>query len=133
MTRDLQIVTLLESLDKVGDSKAVGYLPRHTVIDILDMTSTDVLSMYGSKGLLVVEFKESETCIKGGAFFVYDAAMIAKLIFKYECILAVNRWPLDPNKIIKKIAKKWYPERHPAMPFIRALYGDSGECAATGT
>ena len=116
---------ILESLDLVGRAKVVGYLPLRTISDVLDIHLNDLKRRYKARSLNVRVFSEKYTCIKSGAFFVYDNIMLENNIRQFEKTLSSLDWSPVPVHIIRRIARNWYNADHPIMPFIRSLYGEA--------
>ena len=115
---------ILESLDLVGHSKAVGYLPLRTITDFIKTPLKELKESYRRKNLNIRVFSERDTCIKSGAFFVYDKIMMEHAISAFQTTITNLNWSPVPIYIIGRIARNWYDADHPVMPFVRALYGD---------
>lgn len=75
---------VLKSFDSVGPEKAVGYLPLPAIRKILNESVSDIKNLYIQRWLNCIEFSEQETCIKGGALFVYDEIAFKKILDRFN-------------------------------------------------
>lgn len=122
---DRQILNNIQaSLDQVGKTKAVGYLPIYTITKVLNDTINARIGPLVKRGLKVRVFGEEETCIKSGALFVYNHDMVLTIIEKYKVEIASRNWNPSPEFIIERIACEWFESTTPIMEFIRDLYND---------
>lgn len=118
------MLQILDSLDRVGKTKAIGYLPLDTVSKIAKISIPDLEKKYLQHGLCVQVLDENETCIRSGAIFVYDRPALLGICREFEALLIDLSWPMEADAIVMKIAREWFPENDSIMPFIRAIYGD---------
>jgi hypothetical protein len=122
---DRQILNgILSSFEDIGGAKAVGYLPIYTINDVLKESIVSRVEGLTARGLSVRVFNEGETCIKSGAVFAYEPEMVSRIIDKHQAALLDKSWAPTPAYVINQIAKEWYEENDPIMPFIRDLYND---------
>ena len=117
-------LSILRSLDLVGESKAIGYLPIATVENLLDTSIESIRYLYENKGLSIVVFGEDRTCMKSGAIFIFDEQMMLAMIDRFKEIIIRRGWKLELEYVIEKIAVAWYESNDPITQFIRAIYGD---------
>jgi hypothetical protein len=108
---------VLKSFECVGPKKAVGYLPLPAIKNFLNATVDSVKATYIERGLKCVEFSEDETCVNGGALFVYDEISFKKILDQFDI-------EVTPLEFIKIIAADWLDNDDPRMPVVRALYAD---------
>ncbi|QGM97939.1 hypothetical protein [Methylocystis parvus] len=114
----------MRSLDDVGQGKAVGYLPLATLKNVLRISADKIRESCEARGLNVKIFDEDSSCIKSGAIFVYDTGLVRGIIDRFDQDILARGWSGDVESIIERIAIEWYCENDPAMPFIKALYGE---------
>jgi hypothetical protein len=115
---------VLSSLEEVGKTKAVGYLPLQTISNVLRESIDELVARFSRRGLDVKIFGERETCIKSGAMFVYHPGMVKQLVETHKAALLQKHWALAPDEVISEISREWFEPSDPIMPFIRDLYND---------
>lgn len=115
---------IMSSVDEVGVSKAVGYLPLKTVRDMLGLDINLLTKAFESKYLHVKIFEETQTCINSGAFFVYDHAAFDKTINLFAEEIVRKGWRPEVESVLDQVANRWFDGDDHIMPFIRALYGE---------
>jgi hypothetical protein len=115
---------ILRSFDDVGATKAIGYLPKKTILDLLALDIDQIRTYYEVKGLKTKMFDERETCIKSGAMFVYDRARFDQIVEKFKVEIVGKGWLAESGFVLDQIATHWFEGDDPILPLIRALYGE---------
>lgn len=115
---------IMRSLTSVGISKAVGYLPLNTIINVLGYNVDILKSHFISSGLEVNIMNENECCIYSGAFFVYDEIMVRFIATEHSLLLKQMNFNSDPIEIIRLISSFWYEIDDPIMQLIDKLYSN---------
>lgn len=111
---------VLQSLDRVGKDKAVGYLPLSTVRVVLGLQLEDLLMFYGAH-LQTLIVHEAESCIKSGAVFVYSASAIEN---SHVWKGLQSQGFASPAEFIAFLGRNWVSDGHLLKPLIRTLFGD---------
>jgi hypothetical protein len=62
--------------------------------------------------------------VRSGAIFVYSKAAMRPIIETYSADLRHHRWPLDPDVLIRLIARRYLPLDHQMRPMIDELFDD---------
>jgi hypothetical protein len=114
-----------EDLEQVGQTKAAGYLPRHTVRNFCGKTIEQATHVLTARGLSVRIVSEDECPIASGALFAFDRSMAEAVIARHADILGQKNWPADVDQVMSKISQVWFAPDDPAMPLIRDLYNDA--------
>lgn len=120
------------SLDEVGKTKAVGYLPLYTIRDHLKREATEVARELEGRGLTVGILTEEESKIKSGSLFAFDRLMAETIIARHANVLAQKRWSSDVDQVMTEISTVWFGMDDPAMPLIKELYNDQTSGSAPG-
>lgn len=115
---------ILRSLDDVGPSKPVGYLPLSTIDEILLISPEAVAAGLTARGLATARFSPEDTCIESGALYVYHRAALHTLLANRAEAVGIADLPLDPDRFVVRIATTWFDEDHPAKPIIAAAFGN---------
>jgi hypothetical protein len=116
---------LLRSLMEVGPSKPVGYLPLHTIEELVQLTPEAVAAASAACGLATAQFGPDACCIKSGALYVYDREVLAALLEETADAVRAAGLPLDPDRFVVHIASVWFEKDHPSYPIIATAFGDS--------
>jgi hypothetical protein len=116
---------ILSSLNNVGPSKSLGYLPLQTVHKQLSMKADDLARLIREKGLQAKIFSVEECCINSGAIYVYDLGALQNILDKDRAILEANTWPSDADQFVRHVAKFWLELNHPVYPVIQRAFGGS--------
>jgi hypothetical protein len=115
---------ILRSLTQVGPAKPIGYLPLRTIRDVLQMDPHALAHQAEANGLSAVLFGPDQCCIKSGALYVFDRRSLETLMQSSRSILSGNRWPLDPDQFVARIAREWIDPTHSVTPVIRRAFGE---------
>ena len=121
---DAERTVILRSLTQVGSAKPIGYLPLYTIRDVLQMDAHALAREAEANGRSAVLFGPDQCCIRSGALYVFDRLSLATLIQSSSSILSENRWPLDPNQFVARIAREWIDQTHPVAPVIQRAFGE---------
>jgi len=108
---DAEMSVILSNLTQVGPAKPIGYLPLHTIRDILQMDPHALAHDAKANGLSTALFGPDQCCIKSGALYVFDRQSLEILMRSSR--LSGNRWPLDPDQFVARIAREWIDLRIP--------------------
>ena len=114
---------ILASLRDVGPSKAIGYHPRYTIIDLLGLSESAVIAEANSRGLAGISLGPDLCRIKSGALYVYDRAALGQLLAASAPILSFHNLPTDPDEFVRVVAETWFDESHPAHAIIAEAFG----------
>jgi hypothetical protein len=114
----------LSSFDNVGRTKAVGYLPKSTIVNVLGQEVDACVKNLILRGLKAQVFDEHESCIKSGAVFAYEPKMVSKIIKLHKDRILKRGWLLTPESVIGKLSAEWYDNDDQIMPLIRNLFND---------
>ena len=114
----------LRDLDQVGPNKPVGYLPKRTITLLYKIDIRHLGRRYRSKGQVVRLIPARRSFVRSGAIFVYSKAAMRPIIENYGADLRHHRWPLDPDALIRVIARRYLPLDHPMRPMIDELFAD---------
>jgi len=115
---------IIKSLEGVGRVKAVGYLPRSTITNILGQDESSMLLSYEERGLKVRIFEPDSCCIKSGAFVVYSREMVQNIINKHLNLIAAMGWKPIVCGVITQIMTTWFDPADKICPVIAELYGE---------
>lgn len=115
---------ILENYLSVNEVKPISYLPSKTITDVLGMSLENYMKMAREKGLYCAAFSESESCINGGAVYVYDQQHLGALLLRHRKVLHENGWPSDTAGFIQRITSDWLNEEDPLLPVVRQAFGD---------
>jgi hypothetical protein len=115
---------ILRSLDDVGPSKPVGYLPLRTLEKLLLLSPDAVAAGLTARGLATARFASDEACIRSGALYVFHRTALHALLTQHADAVRIAGLPLDPDRFVARIATTWFDENHPAMPIIAAAFGN---------
>jgi hypothetical protein len=116
--------SILRGVAQIGPAKPVGYLPLHTIRDILRIEPRVLAQDGAAKGLSAVLFGPTQCCIKSGALYLFDRQSLELLLQSSRPILSASRWPLDPDQFVRRIAREWIEPGHPVVPVIRRAFGE---------
>ena len=94
---------LLNDLRLVGEEKPLGYLPILTLRKICGIDPQKMREELESKGIVVVEFKEDECRVPGGALYAYDRNALGRLLESGKTILEKNGWPTEPDGFVRNL------------------------------
>jgi hypothetical protein len=61
---------------------------------------------------------------KRGGLYIFDRQSLETLLQSSSSILSANRWPLDPDQFVARIAREWIDQAHPVASVIRRAFGD---------
>jgi len=115
---------ILQSLTRVGDSKAIGYLPLYTIRDFLEMTAQELSEQARHRGLDALCFEEDRCLIKSGALYLYDRDRLNKILAASTHILKLHQWPTDPDLFVGAIAQEWLQPGNPILPIVKQAFGE---------
>ena len=93
---------LLNDLRLVGEEKPLGYLPILTLRKIC-IDPQKMREELESKGIVVVEFKDEECRVPGGALYAYDRNALGRLLESGKTILEKNGWPTEPDGFVRNL------------------------------
>jgi hypothetical protein len=116
----------MRSIEDVGRTKAVGYLPLATLEKVLGLEPEELRKQSIARSLEVRIFEEGKCCIKSGAIFVYDSVLFKKIAEKFREEILARGWIAECDFLIERIATNWFSEQEPVLQFISALYGENG-------
>jgi hypothetical protein len=116
---------ILDSLARVGPTKALGYLPLYTVINILQITPETLIVEAKDKGLSAMQLGPESCCIKSGALYVYDHDLLASILRAAADTLVTNKVPNDPDTFVRYIAANWFERDHPVCKVIAIAFADN--------
>jgi hypothetical protein len=116
---------IMESLTRVGSTKAIGYLPLNTVIDLLEISLNTLEDDARSRGLAAITFEQDRCCIHSGAIYIYDRDTLARLLLASAETLTACRLAVNPDEFVLQIAATWFDRSHPAFSVIAAAFDDS--------
>jgi hypothetical protein len=122
--RDAERSAILRNLTQVGPPKPIGYLPLHTIRNILQMDPCALAHDAKANGLSVALFGPDQCCIKSGALYVFDRQSLETLIRSSRSILSASGWPLDPDQFVARIAREWIDHAHSVAPVIKRAFGE---------
>jgi hypothetical protein len=94
---------LLNDLRLVGEEKPLGYLPISTLKKICGTDPQTMRDELEPKGIIVVEFKEDECRVPGGALYAYDRNALGRLLDSGKAILEKNGWPTEPDGFVRHL------------------------------
>ena len=114
-----------ESLTLVGPAKAVGYLPLHTVTQVLGLKVEDVIAQAKARGLRAIAIGPRHCCIKSGGLYVFDGVALEAVLSVGSATLEQAKAPTEPEMFVRFIARHWFASDHPIMPIIRAAFADN--------
>lgn len=89
-----------QQLDAVGPDKPVGYLPVETIESYVGKRLQDVMAYLQNKGLEVKIFTGPEWPGFQGSLYVYDKAVLQKLLDENRQILSEAHWPTDADEFV---------------------------------
>jgi hypothetical protein len=112
------------SLDAVGNTKPLGYLPLATLEKHLSMDICEVVTSLEGRGLKAKAFSPDECCINTGALYVYDPVPLQNVLNGALAVLQHNGWPVVAESFVDYVAKSWVETDHPVHPVIRQAFGD---------
>ena len=120
---------LMLDLYNVGKTKAVGYLPINTIVNICGVQIEQLLYYAKCNNIKSVVFKlPFSSLVNGGSVFFYNEQAVTSLLRQYRPILKQARIPHDSSlKFVKYIAKHSVPEyKYPeAFRVIGIAFGDT--------
>lgn len=116
---------ILRNLMAVGPNKAIGYLPRHTVSDLLGMSEDTLIADANSRGLAAVSLCPAACCLKRGALYIYDRSALGKLLSASAHILTSWGMGTEPDEFVLQVAATWFEHSHTVYPVIAAAFGDA--------
>jgi hypothetical protein len=115
---------ILSSLTWIGPAKPIGYLPLYTIRDVLQMDPHALAHEAEVNGRSAALFGPDQCCIKSGGLYIFDRQSLETLLQSSSSILSANRWPLDPDQFVARIAREWIDQAHPVASVIRRAFGD---------
>ncbi len=117
-----KVAELWADLNKVGKTKALGYLPVSTLVYILRVTDLNELAnSYQEKGL-----KTKFMYRKNGQLFnltVWDEQMLQQHLDKNSDLIINEGWPSEADAFVKK-ANTTIAEKGPLYDIIARAYND---------
>jgi hypothetical protein len=112
---------ILESIRNVGPNKPVGYLPRSTVYNVLNLNIKDIKKIVHNNNNIKIFYQKS-TWIKSGAIFVYNKPAVRLTIGKYiENFIGSD---IEVEDIIDIVAFKYFDKQTLFYKIIRELFGE---------
>ena len=75
-------------------------------------------------GLSAAMFGPDQCCIKSGALYVFDRQSLERLLRSSKLTVSANRWPLDPDQFVARIAREWIDDAHSVAPVIKRAFGE---------
>lgn len=124
MNDDEDAERILRDHLRVDEGKPVSYLPIGTIKNVIGIPVEEYVRMAKGKGLMCDVFSPEETCIKGGAVYVYDAVALQNVLEKNRDILEEMSWPRWAPEFVRRIAKEWLDEEGDILRIIRSAFGD---------
>ena len=122
---DARKVAIMSSLTQVGPAKPVGYLPLHTIRNILQLEPCAIERDAEAKGLQTTLFEPGQCCIESGALYIFDRSSLDRLLRSSSAILSANHWPENPESFVARVASEWIDDpRHPVTRVIRLAFGE---------
>ena len=121
---DVERTAILSSLSQVGPAKPLGYLPLHTICDILHMDARALAAEAEANGLSALLIGPEQCCIKSGALYIFDKQSLGTLLRSSSSTLSENCWPLDPTQFVARVACEWIDQAHPVASVIHRAFGN---------
>lgn len=112
-----------QQLDTVGPDKPVGYLPIETIESYTGKNLEDVMVYLKNKGLEVKIFTGPEWPGFNGALYVYDKAVLQRLLDENRQILLEAYWPTSADDFVANL-KKQEKIGTPIFKIIANAFGD---------
>lgn len=112
---------IMASWSQVGIRKAIGYLPLYTVERVLRLDRQWVNAYCLHRGLNFKVFEEGETCINGGAIYVWSTPHLQEILRSAHQSDQTER---NTEDFIDRIASEWFDEEHALMPLIKLSFAD---------
>ncbi|MBV8848003.1 MAG: hypothetical protein JOZ16_00275 [Methylobacteriaceae bacterium] len=117
---------IFDDLARVGEGKAIGYLPAGTICNPLNGCMATIEAGMLARGLEAMAFDAEQCCIQGGALYVFDRQALQKLLASSSELLAANQWPQDQERFVRRIASEWLEPDHPLIALVKSAFGESG-------
>jgi hypothetical protein len=76
-----------------------------------------------ANGCSAALFGPDQCCIKSGGLYIFDRQSLETLLQSSNSILLANRWPLDPDQFVARIAREWVDQAHSVASVIRRAFG----------
>lgn len=121
---EISIQILSDHLN-LDEMKPMSYLPIKTITNVLRMSLGAYEKAAREKGLCCVRFNEAESCISGGAVYVYNGQCLKSLLFDHHETLRNHGWPTEAAGFIRRIASDWLKDGDPIRPVVRRAFGDT--------
>lgn len=112
-----------QQLDTVGPSKPVGYFPVETIESYVGKKLEEVMAYLQNKGLEVKIFTGSEWPGFHGALYIYDKAVLQRLLDENRQILLEARWPTSADDFVANL-KRQEKIGTPIFKIIAKAFGD---------
>ena len=121
---DAEKIAVLSSLNRVGPTKAIGYLPLYTITNVLQLVPETLATQAEARGLAAILLGPEQCCIKSGALYVYDRDALASILQDAADPLVRLNVPLDPDPFVQHIAANWFEPDHPVCAIIAIAFAD---------
>src|SRR5262245_45331017 len=117
-SRDSQRSVILCSLTQIGPAKRVGYLRLDTIRNVLQMDPDVLARAAEANELPVALFGPDRCCIQSCALYLCHTQSLEALLHSSSSILPARRQPLDPDRLVARVAREWIAHAHCMAPVI---------------